>query len=62
VQAVPQVPQFELSVWRFTQEAPHFVVPPVQLVVQLPAEQTSPEPHFLPHVPQFAGSVCMFAH
>lgn len=38
--AVPQVPQLAVSVCRFTQEFPHFVVPPAQLTVHPPAEQT----------------------
>lgn len=39
-QTFPQVPQFEVSVWRVTQEFPHLVVPPPQLTVHAPAEQT----------------------
>jgi hypothetical protein len=59
-QAVPQVPQLLPSIWRFTQESPHFVVPPEQVRTQLPIEQTWPAPHFVPQAPHAFASDCRF--
>ena len=45
-----------MSVCRFTQEPEQAVVPVAQVVVQAPFEQTWPEVHALPQLPQFAVS------
>jgi uncharacterized membrane protein len=55
-QAVVQVPQWLMSVCKFTQAPEQAVVPVAQVVVQAPFEQTWPEVHALPQLPQFAVS------
>lgn len=61
-QTVPHVPQsfgfFDVS----TQPSGlHFVVGDAHVVVQLPPEQTLPDAHFVPHVPQLPRSVASSA-
>jgi len=55
-QALPQVPQLAGLVVRLT-HAPAQLVSPgiVQVIWQIPAEQTDPAGHALPHMPQLAG-------
>lgn len=41
---------------------PQLVVPPGQVVAHEPFEHTFPEPHALPHAPQWSLSVWVFTH
>ena len=41
---------------------PHAVCPVPHDIMHTPAWQLWPEPHTVPHVPQFARSLCRFAH
>ena len=50
----PQLPQLVRSDVVSTQDAPHSVRPPVQVLEQLPEEQTSTAVHFFPHAPQLS--------
>jgi hypothetical protein len=61
-QAVPQVPQLELSVWVSTQAPLHAVWPVAQLVAHEPLEQTSADVQAVPQAPQLAGSAWVFTH
>lgn len=61
LQAMPQPPQLAVLVAVSMQLPPHFVVPGGQTSVQLPAEQTSPEAHWVLHPPQWAGLDCVSA-
>jgi hypothetical protein len=61
-----QTPQFALSVFVSVQEAcpsgvVHRVCEAMHFVLHLPPEQTSPIAQTLPHAPQFALSVSVFA-
>jgi hypothetical protein len=58
----PQPPQFEVSVAVVTQAPAHDVVPAPQVATQAPDEHTWLDAHFVPHVPQLAGSVTRLAH
>ena len=51
-------PQLAGSVWRSTQRVPHLVGPPVHVILQAPAEQTSPlsVAHAAEQAPQLFGS------
>jgi hypothetical protein len=46
----------------FTHELPHVVVPAPQVAAHLPALQTSPPLHAVPHAPQFAPSDFVSTH
>jgi len=64
--AVPQAPQFALSVASLAQyddppSGAQSVSPPPQDVVQPPSEQTVPAPQLRPQAPQFALSLSSFA-
>ena len=61
-QALPQLPQFWLSLVMFTQLPLQEVKLPVQTVVQAPAVQVAPCGQALPQVPQLALSVEVFVH
>src|SRR6185437_7722567 len=59
--AMPQPPQFALSVLMLAQygappSPPQNVCPLAHVLPQLPLLQTSPAPHLVPHVPQFCAS------
>ncbi len=58
--ALPQVPQFAVSVFTSVHPALHFVLPVSH--VHAPPLQVSPVPHAVPHLPQLAGSVLVFTH
>jgi hypothetical protein len=45
-----------------TQLLPHFVVPPTQFRLHLPAEQTVPLMHPTPQPPQLLESLVTFTH
>lgn len=62
VQALPQAPQFSTSEPVATHCPPQFVVPPGQLSVQTPLEQTLPDVQTVPQAPQLLLSVCLFTH
>jgi hypothetical protein len=47
----------DVLVWVLTHVVPHSVCPLEQ--TQAPPEQLWPDAHTLPHVPQFAESVCV---
>jgi hypothetical protein len=51
-QAVPHIPQFELSLCVFVQTPLQFV-PDVQTPVHTPLWQICPDVHIVPHIPQF---------
>jgi hypothetical protein len=59
---MPQPPQFRTSVFVLTHPPAHDIVPVVHADSHVPVEQTAVAPHFVPHVPQFAGSVTRFTH
>jgi hypothetical protein len=61
-QVTPQPPQFEVSFAVATQAPEQAVVPAPQDVRHVPNEQTWVAAHFVPQVPQFAGSVTRLAH
>ena len=61
LQAVPHLPQFEVSLLRLTQEPLQLVWVP-HSVVHTPALHTVPVAHTVPHLPQFAVSVRVFTH
>ncbi len=69
VHELPHPPQLALSFFVSAQYAPasappsaaHNVCDDVQLDAHLPPAHTSSVPHALPHVPQFALSVCVLA-
>jgi len=59
--ALPQLPQFAASVWRFTHAASQAVSGAAQPVPEhVPAAHVCPWPQAVPHPPQFASSVCTF--
>jgi hypothetical protein len=58
VQALPHVPQLELSVWVFTQALLQSVCPEPH--TQPPVWQVEPEGQILPQVPQLLLSVWVF--
>jgi hypothetical protein len=55
--AALQAPQLSRSTFGSTHDWPHWMVPPPQLVAQLPLKQTVPWEQALPHEPQFVGSL-----
>jgi hypothetical protein len=56
----PQLPQLFRSEVVSTHEPAHSVLPPVQVLEQVPDEQTSRVVHAWPHVPQLSWSVLRF--
>ena len=60
--AIPQAPQFWLSVVRTTQLVPQSVEPDGHVAVQVPALQTSPAAQAFPQLPQSAALVWRFTH
>jgi hypothetical protein len=60
--AVPQAPQFLLSVDRSTQVVPQSVSPVSQVPLHAPATQVVPRMQRMPQPPQFAGSVSVSVH
>lgn len=56
--ALPQPPQFALSVFKSKHVVPHAVRPAGQFVWQTPATHDAPAVHAFPHAPQFAASTC----
>jgi hypothetical protein len=61
-QAMPQPPHAATSVWVLRQTPAQSCVPEVQLVAQVPAEQTWPAPHARPQAPQWLRSVWVSRH
>ena len=56
--ALPQVPQFAVSVLVSAHPLLHLVLPVSH--AHAPPLQVSPVPHALPHLPQWAGSLLVF--
>jgi hypothetical protein len=62
-QTLPQVPQLFGSVETFVQVVElHSCAGAVQLTPHLPAAQTWPVGHTVPHLPQLLPSVCSLVH
>jgi hypothetical protein len=60
--ALPQRPQWRLSLARFAQMSPHCICPAGHSSTQTPARQIWLPGHTLPQRPQFVGSVASVAH
>jgi hypothetical protein len=61
-QTVPQVPQFDVSVWESTQLPLQFAVPFGQLEPHTPIAHTRPGSHTVSQSPLWAASVRVSTH
>jgi hypothetical protein len=61
-QAVPQLPQFALSLLVSTHAPVQLVRPVAHVVAHVPPLQTCPAAHAFPQPPQFAGSLAGSLH
>ena len=61
LQALPQAPQWNTSLFGFTHEPAQSVASMAHMPTHAPASQTSPAAHTVPQAPQLAGSLCVAA-